>query len=156
MDYRRFGNTVVVRIDRYEEVMEKLAEICEKEGILLGSISGLGAASFRNSARKHLRPRSCQLRGDGAVRCGEKGIYRDNSGTAAGSDVSDRKRHRNGRKAISPCAYRRGGRHRKSLRRASEEVCDRRHSRNFHSCSGRTCGPQGGLVFGNGTKFISF
>ena len=46
MDYRRFGNTVVVRIDRYEEVMEKLAEICEKEGILLGSISGLGAASF--------------------------------------------------------------------------------------------------------------
>ena len=46
MDYRRFGNTVVVRIDRYEEVMEKLVEVCEKEGILLGSISGLGAASF--------------------------------------------------------------------------------------------------------------
>ena len=42
MDYRRFGNTVVVRVDRYEEVMEKIQEICEKEGILLGSISGLG------------------------------------------------------------------------------------------------------------------
>ena len=24
MDYRRFGNDVVIRIDRYEEVMEKL------------------------------------------------------------------------------------------------------------------------------------
>jgi len=46
MDYRRFGNDVVIRIDRYEEVMEKLEEVCKKEGILLGSISGLGAASY--------------------------------------------------------------------------------------------------------------
>ena len=46
MDYRRFGNTVAVRIDRHEEVMEKLEEVCGKEGILLGSISGLGAASY--------------------------------------------------------------------------------------------------------------
>lgn len=46
MDYRRFGNTVVLRIDRNEEVMEKLQEICEKENILLGAISGLGAASY--------------------------------------------------------------------------------------------------------------
>ena len=45
MDYRRVGNTVVVRIDRCEEVMEKLEEVCEREKILLGSISGLGAAS---------------------------------------------------------------------------------------------------------------
>ena len=46
MDYRRFDNTIVLRIDRGEEVMEKLQEICEKEGVFLGSISGLGAASF--------------------------------------------------------------------------------------------------------------
>ena len=46
MDYRRFGKTLVIRIDRYEEVMEKIQEICEKEEILLGSISGLGAASY--------------------------------------------------------------------------------------------------------------
>ena len=46
MDYRRFGNAVVIRIDRNEEVMEKLAEVCVKENILLGSISGLGAASY--------------------------------------------------------------------------------------------------------------
>ena len=45
MDYRRFGNAVVIRIDRNEEVMEKLEEVCVKENILLGSISGLGAAS---------------------------------------------------------------------------------------------------------------
>ena len=46
MDYRRFGNAVVIRIDRNEEVMEKLEEVCVKENILLGSISGLGAASY--------------------------------------------------------------------------------------------------------------
>lgn len=46
MDYRRFGNTVVLRIDRGEEVMEKLQEVCGKEGILLAGISGLGAASY--------------------------------------------------------------------------------------------------------------
>ena len=45
MDYRRFGNAVVIRIDRNEEVMEKLAEVCGKENILVGSISGLGEAS---------------------------------------------------------------------------------------------------------------
>ena len=31
MDYRRFGNAVVIRIDRNEEVMEKLEEVCVKE-----------------------------------------------------------------------------------------------------------------------------
>ena len=46
MDCRRFGNAVVIRIDRNEEVMEKLEEVCVKENILLGSISGLGAASY--------------------------------------------------------------------------------------------------------------
>ena len=46
MDYRRFDDTVVIRIDRGEEVMEQLMQICEKEGILLGSISGLGAACY--------------------------------------------------------------------------------------------------------------
>ncbi|MBU5668437.1 DNA-binding protein [Peptoniphilus sp. MSJ-1] len=43
MDYRRFGNKIVARIDRGEEVQEKLKEIAEKENIKLASISGLGA-----------------------------------------------------------------------------------------------------------------
>ena len=44
MDYRRFGNQIVLRVDRGEEVMASITELCEKENILLGSISGLGAA----------------------------------------------------------------------------------------------------------------
>ncbi len=46
MDYRRFGSNYMVRIDRGEEVMESLLKMCRKEGILLGSVSGLGAADY--------------------------------------------------------------------------------------------------------------
>ncbi len=46
MDYRRFGSHYLVRIDRGEEVMESLMKMCKKEGILLGSVSGLGAADY--------------------------------------------------------------------------------------------------------------
>lgn len=44
MDYRVFGNQIVLRVDRGEEVMETIGMLCEKEGIRLGSIVGLGAA----------------------------------------------------------------------------------------------------------------
>ncbi|HAT02848.1 MAG TPA: DNA-binding protein [Oribacterium sp.] len=46
MDYRIFGNQIVLRIDRGEEVMETLIKLCEKEKIRLGSIVGLGAADY--------------------------------------------------------------------------------------------------------------
>ena len=44
MDYRKFGDKIVLRIDRGEEVMSSIMELCEKEKILLASIEGLGAA----------------------------------------------------------------------------------------------------------------
>ena len=44
MDYRRFGNQIVLRVDRDEEVMTEIVTLCEKEQIRLASISGLGAA----------------------------------------------------------------------------------------------------------------
>ncbi len=43
MDYHRFGNTVIARFDRGEEVQESLRAVCEKENIRLGNISALGA-----------------------------------------------------------------------------------------------------------------
>lgn len=43
MDYRRFGDKIVARIDRTEEVHEKLKEIALKENIKLASVYGLGA-----------------------------------------------------------------------------------------------------------------
>ena len=46
MEYRRFGSHYLVRIDRGEEVMESLVQLCRAEGILLGAVSGLGAADY--------------------------------------------------------------------------------------------------------------
>ena len=44
MEYRKFGDTYVVRIQRGEEIIEQLTALCKIENIRLGSIEGLGAA----------------------------------------------------------------------------------------------------------------
>ena len=41
MDYRKFGNQIVLRVDRDEEVMTEITALCEKENVHLASISGL-------------------------------------------------------------------------------------------------------------------
>lgn len=46
MEYRIFGQTVVLRLEKGEEVIESLTALCKKEDIKLGSISGLGAANY--------------------------------------------------------------------------------------------------------------
>ena len=45
MEYRKFGNTIFVRIDRGEEILEKLKEISVKENIKLAHVSALGATN---------------------------------------------------------------------------------------------------------------
>jgi len=45
MEYRKFGNDFVLRIDKGEEILASLKALCEKEHILLGSVSGIGALS---------------------------------------------------------------------------------------------------------------
>ena len=43
MDYKRFDDKIIAKIDRTEEVHEKLKEISLKENIKLASVYGLGA-----------------------------------------------------------------------------------------------------------------
>lgn len=43
MEYRRFGNDIVLRIDRGEEILEALTAVCKAERIRLGTLTGLGA-----------------------------------------------------------------------------------------------------------------
>ncbi len=45
MEYRRFNNNIVVRIDRGEEIIKSLFFIIEKEKIKLGTITGIGAVN---------------------------------------------------------------------------------------------------------------
>lgn len=45
MEYRRFNDTIIARIDRGEEILDKIREISIKENIKLASISALGATN---------------------------------------------------------------------------------------------------------------
>ena len=45
MEYRRFGNTIVARIDRGEEILTAVREIAGAEHIQLASVSALGATN---------------------------------------------------------------------------------------------------------------
>lgn len=46
MEYRKFDDTYVVRLNKGEEVVEKLKELCKNENIKLAEITGLGASNL--------------------------------------------------------------------------------------------------------------
>lgn len=43
MKYKNFDNTYIVRIEKGEEVISKITDLCNKESIKLGNITGIGA-----------------------------------------------------------------------------------------------------------------
>lgn len=59
MDYRRFDNTIIARMDKGEEILEQLEKIARKENIRLASVSALGATNdmtvgvFRTQEKKY-------------------------------------------------------------------------------------------------------
>ena len=48
MEYRRFGNKIVVRIDMGEDMFAALKTLAEQEKILLAEVGGLGTFSHMN------------------------------------------------------------------------------------------------------------
>ncbi len=46
MEYRRFEDSYVVRLNKGEEVIDSLKQLCKDENIKLGEITGLGASDF--------------------------------------------------------------------------------------------------------------
>ena len=45
MEYKRFGDTIVQRLDKGEEILEQLKAVSVKEGVRLAAVTGLGAVS---------------------------------------------------------------------------------------------------------------
>lgn len=65
MEYKRFGDAILVRIDRGEEIMEQLKRVCEAESILLASVEAIGAVreftvGVLDPAEKVFRPNQFQ------------------------------------------------------------------------------------------------
>jgi len=45
MNYKAFGNTILLRLDPGEEILASLKALCLKENIALGAVSGIGAVN---------------------------------------------------------------------------------------------------------------
>ena len=46
MEYKRFGNTVVVRMDKGEEIVEQVKQVALKENIKLAQVSRLATSGL--------------------------------------------------------------------------------------------------------------
>ena len=46
MEYRKFGNSYVLRLNKGEEITESLKQFCSKENINTAEITGLGASNL--------------------------------------------------------------------------------------------------------------
>ena len=45
MEYRKFGKQYVIRLEKGEEIVSSIKDLCVKENIKLGSLSGIGAVN---------------------------------------------------------------------------------------------------------------
>ena len=70
MKYRRFEDTIIVRIDRGEEILEKMKEVALKENVRLASVEALGAVDdftvgVYNVDEKKFYPNTREGKGEG-------------------------------------------------------------------------------------------
>jgi len=72
MKFKRCGNKIIVRIDKGEEIVEKLIHLCKANAVKLGSISGIGSTNqvtiglFETGTKQYL---SKELIGEYEITC---------------------------------------------------------------------------------------
>src|SRR5690554_2886694 len=67
MEFRKFGNKYVVRMDKGEEIVETLKNFCEEQKITLGWVKGIGAVNKATIGLFHTDTKeyhSIELKGD--------------------------------------------------------------------------------------------
>ena len=52
MDYRRFGSTIVLRLDKGDEIVESILRLAKMENIRLATVSGLGGTRCTGLPRR--------------------------------------------------------------------------------------------------------
>ena len=57
MDYRKFGECYYIRMDRDDEIISTILEICKKENIRSATFSGIGGCKDAEIQRKLLEVR---------------------------------------------------------------------------------------------------
>lgn len=45
MKFKRFGDKIIIRIDKGEEIVETLKRLCKENNVKLGAVSGIGAVN---------------------------------------------------------------------------------------------------------------
>ena len=61
MEFQKFADTYVVRLDKGEEIIASLQKLCETEQIALASVTGIGAADHAVIGLYDVGQRHCIL-----------------------------------------------------------------------------------------------
>lgn len=67
MEYTRFGNTYLLRLDKEDEILSSIRSFCRKEGVHLALVRGQGEAmdvSFSVKNRRTFAAKTVNYRGD--------------------------------------------------------------------------------------------
>ena len=126
MEYKRFGSKIIVRIDKDEEILEKVKELALKEKIRLAAVQALGATNSFTV---------------GVYNVAEKKYYANTfSGSFEIVSLTGTINTMNG-EILHPPAHERRKRQGRGVRRASEPGDGQRYLRNGGRCSGRNGRP---------------
>ena len=71
MEYKRFGNKIIVRIDKDEEILEQVKKLALKENIRLAAVQALGATNSFTGAVKVRRGCYAAVEAERCVGCGK-------------------------------------------------------------------------------------